>query len=148
MDPERLLELPGPRSRGVSLSSSFHLEIAGISAASFVRCTGLAAQRAVLAYYEGGAAAPHLLPGPEEPGSFRLERGVVRDHSLFDWYRKMDRRAGAVVLLGREGREVARWGFRRGWPRSWSGPAFDAGVSEIALEGLEIVHEGLEWLTR
>ena len=40
--------------------------------------------------------------------------------------------------------EVMRWNFRDGWPTKWTGPTFNASGSEIAVETLEIAHEGLE----
>ena len=36
-----------------------------------------------------------------------------------------------------------RWNFREGWPCKWDGPAFNAKNNEVAIETLEIAHEGL-----
>lgn len=38
---------------------------------------------------------------------------------------------------------MLRWNFVRGWPAKWEGPALNA-ASEVAIETLEIAHEGLE----
>ena len=35
------------------------------------------------------------------------------------------------------------WGFRRGLPLKYSGPSLNAGQSEVAIESIEIIHEGL-----
>ncbi len=40
--------------------------------------------------------------------------------------------------------DVMRWQFRNGWPAKWEGPDLDASSSEVAIETLEIAHEGLE----
>jgi len=32
----------------------------------------------------------------------------------------------------------------RGWPAKWEGPALNARTNEVAIETLEIAHEGLE----
>jgi phage tail-like protein len=36
------------------------------------------------------------------------------------------------------------WKFRRAWPCKWSGPTLNARHNEVAIETLEICHEGLE----
>jgi phage tail-like protein len=36
------------------------------------------------------------------------------------------------------------WRFRRGWPCKLSGPTFNATSNEVAIETLEIAHEGIE----
>ena len=124
---------------------SFHLEIDGVSAAGFVRCAGLESSFDVLTYAEGGATKPRWFRGAESPGRILLERGLCRDRSLWDWYRSGDARRGAILLLDGGGRERARWSFRSGFPCRWQGPHLDARRAEVALELVEIVHEGIEW---
>lgn len=43
-----------------------------------------------------------------------------------------------------EGNEKTRRNFREGWPTKWTGPSFSATGNEVAVETLEIAHEGLE----
>ena len=137
--------------RALQHNDAFYLELDGVAAAGFVSCSGLSAQRDVLEYREGGAEAPRMLPGNLSFGPLRFERGVVSGpsgHELFDWFGRGDRRDGAVVLVGRQGREVSRWQFRRAWPSAWYGPELEARDAAVALEALELVHEGLEWTSR
>jgi len=47
------------------------------------------------------------------------------------------------VLCDRQGQEKARWNFFRAWPAKWTGPAFNAEANDIAIESLELAHEGL-----
>ena len=84
----------------------------------------------------GAAASPHIV----------LERGVVADRELHEWFARGDRREGAIVLLAPGGKEAARWSFHRGWPCRWEGPALHAWSQAVALERLEIAHEGLAWV--
>ena len=70
------------------------------------------------------------------------------DPDLWKWRERtttgeVDRRNGSIVLLDDVGNEKLRWNFREGWPTRWSGPTFNATASEIAIEQLEIAHEGL-----
>ncbi len=47
-------------------------------------------------------------------------------------------------MLDDAGQEVLRWNFHRGWPRKYEGPTFNAKTSSVAIETLEITHEGFE----
>ncbi len=126
----------------------FYLEIEGVSTASFVRCLGLEARREVLEVAEGGRDRPRRVGGDLRFSTLVLQRGVTRGQELYRWFLEGDRRDGAVVLLGADGRESVRWRFSGAWPCRWEGPTLDAGRSEVALEELEIAHEGLEWIAR
>ena len=45
----------------------------------------------------------------------------------------------------RRGPQAAlEWKFREGWPCKWEGPTLNAKNNEVAIETLEICHEGLE----
>ena len=48
-----------------------------------------------------------------------------------------------VELLDDRGEAVRTWRFRRGLPVRWAGPAMVAATSAVALEEVEIAHEGL-----
>ncbi len=39
----------------------------------------------------------------------------------------------------------AQWTFSRGWPCKWEISEFDASKSELAIETLEIAHDGLTY---
>ena len=74
---------------------------------------------------------------------------MTDDRELYDWHQDVvrgdvERKNGSIVLLDRKGDEVARWNFVRAWPTKWNGPALNAEGSDIAIETLELAHEGLE----
>jgi phage tail-like protein len=48
------------------------------------------------------------------------------------------------VLLDDKRTEVVRWNFYNGWISKWEGPDLSAKSNEVAIETLEIAHEGLE----
>ncbi len=130
------------------LGDSFRIEIAGIGTASFSQCRGLGAAVEVVAVSEGGRESPHLLPGLVHWEPIVLERGWVNDAKLWEWFQSRDARDGSIELLAPDGTAAGRWTFAGGWPSRWSGPVFDANRERIALEVLEIVHEGLRWEAR
>lgn len=53
------------------------------------------------------------------------------------------RKNGSIVLLNDSGDEKMRWNFVSAWPTKWAGPSFNATSNEVAVETLELVHEGL-----
>jgi phage tail-like protein len=57
---------------------------------------------------------------------------------------KITRRNGSIILLNDAGEEKMRGNFTAGWPAKWTGPSFNATSNEVAIETLEIVHEGLK----
>jgi phage tail-like protein len=56
---------------------------------------------------------------------------------------EVQRKNGSIVLLDDTGAEQRRWNFREGWPTKWTGPSLNATGNEVAIETLEIAHEGL-----
>ena len=68
---------------------------------------------------------------------------------LYDWHRRIvqgdiERKNGSIVLLDRHGDEKIRWNFVRAWPAKWDGPDFNAEGTDVAIETLELAHEGIE----
>ena len=40
------------------------------------------------------------------------------------------------------GRRWLRWNFFNAWPTKWTGPTFNAEGNDVAIETLELAHEG------
>lgn len=130
------------------LASNYVVEIEGVIRAGFHECSGLESSIDVIEHREGGQPTPRKIPGLVKYANLVLKRGLTDDTSLWDWHVQaregdVQRKNGSIVVLAR-GKEVARWNFRLAWPAKWTGPSFNAETSEIAIETLEIAHEGLE----
>jgi phage tail-like protein len=54
-----------------------------------------------------------------------------------------ERRDVTISLLDGEHTPVMVWKLKNAWPVSVEGPVLDAMQSEIAIESLEIAHEGI-----
>ena len=127
----------------------FRVEIAGIASSTFAEVTGLEFETEVIDYREG--AEPRRvrkLPGLSHFDHITLRRGFTGNLELWNWARSiadgnLDRRNGVIILLSDAFEEVARWSFRSAWPVKWSGPNLNAATSEVSLETIELVHEGL-----
>ena len=131
---------------------NFRVEINGITAAGFSDCSGLSTETDVIEYREGSDAlnVVRKLPGLNRFSTIALKRGITTNKELWVWRKNVldgvsDRRDGSIVLLGDDHVEVIRWNFRQGWPSKWEGPILIGRASEVAIETLEIVHEGLDW---
>lgn len=147
--------MPPPDRDDPHGSFDFTITIAGVSddggavKASFAEVSGLQVELAA-AEHRAGSEDSTVRKGPrlEKFRKITLKRGVIADYALLKWIiRGMsgeDLRAdGRVILVDEHGQEVRRWNFRRGWPTGLSGLSIPSNASEIAIETLEIHHEGL-----
>ena len=57
---------------------------------------------------------------------------------------QVQRADGTITLLDESRQTVMAWHFHRGSPCKFTGPALKAKDNEIAIETLEVCHEGLE----
>ena len=129
---------------------NFKLEIDGINKAGFRECSGLDATSDPIEYREGDEKVytPRKLPGQTKYSNISLKWGITDDHSLWDWRKKTidgktERKNGSIVLMNEDGEEKIRWNFVNGWATKWTGPSFNATANEVAIEALDIAHEGV-----
>ncbi len=122
-----------------------------MSSGAFVEAKGLSADLEVMAYPEGGVNDYiHQLPVRHSWGRITLRRGVVRDAALWSWYQAGlvgslgARRNGGITILDDAGLPAMRWAFKGGLASKWIGPELNAGQSAVAIDAIEIAHEGLE----
>jgi len=121
-----------------------------VASGEFMEARGLGADLEVLAYPEGGVNDHvHQLPVRHSWTRISLRRGVVRDGGLWQWYMAGltqslgARRDGSLILLTPGGTLAMSWMFQAGLAAKWSGPEMNSMNSAVAIEGLEIAHEGL-----
>lgn len=129
---------------------NYLVEIDGIARGAFQEVSGLDSTIDVIEHREGGNnTTPHKFAGQTKHANIVLKWGMTIDNQLFQWHQTVvdgtvDRRNGSVVLLDRRGSEVARWNFVRAWPAKYTAPSMNAEASDVAIETVELVHEGLE----
>ena len=82
-----------------------------------------------------------------------LRRALTSSTELYDWRRsivegKDDLRDVTIRQLSAPGgRVVNTWKLVRAWPSRWSGPAFNARATDVAVEELELSFDDLVWTT-
>jgi phage tail-like protein len=129
---------------------NFIVEIDGVVQGGFSEASGLTTDTNLIEYREGNEiTTTRKLPGLMKYNNIVLKRGFTQDARLWDWRKKVidgktERQSGSIVLLDEARNAALRWNFREGWPSKWEGPALNAKTSEVAIETLEIAHEGLE----
>jgi phage tail-like protein len=117
--------------------------------AAFSECTGLDATLEVFEFKEGGVNDHvHKFPTRASHGNITLKRGVIFYDDLWKWHHDFvqgrgTRKDGLIYLLDEARRTAKVWKFQRGIPMKWVGPALNAQQSNVAIESLEIAHEGL-----
>lgn len=131
------------------LALNFLVEIDGLVTGGFSDVSGLDVQVELDTIREGGVNEyVHVLPAGTKYPNIVLKRGLTDSDVLWRWYRdvcrgRVERRSGSVVLLDRTGTEKWRWTFTDAYPVRWTGPQFEAGYPQVAIETLELVHRGI-----
>jgi phage tail-like protein len=131
------------------LAFRFRVTFDDLAEGGFSDCGGLQVETEVQEYAEGGLNT-HVLrfPTRTKHTSIVLKRGIV-DRVLWDWYDDViqgdiRRRNGTIAVQDPAGAAVvAEWQFRDAFPCKWIGPELVAGQSAVAVETLELCHEGL-----
>jgi phage tail-like protein len=135
---------------------SFEVVITGVSddgvavRGSFAEVSGLETAMDPIEYRNGSEdITVRKIPGLKKFTNITLKRGLIGDLGFWNWIVQgmkgtVQRTQGSIILKDENHREVMRWNFRRGWPCKWTGPGLNAKNNEIAMETLEICHEGLE----
>jgi phage tail-like protein len=128
---------------------NFLVELDGLAVGAFSEVTGLNATTDVMEYREGGDnLTPRKLPAMTKFDNIVLKRGLTDDDTLYKWHREVvegtiKRKSGSIVVLDRAGAEKVRWNFKDAWPTKWNPPDLNATGNQVAVEELELAHEGL-----
>lgn len=119
----------------------------------FNECTGLEMTLEVEDYQEGGLnGTVRRFPTRVTWSNLTLKKGLIRGHTdLWDWLfgfaeGTVRRRDGIITLLDTERQPASLWYFRRGLPVRYQAPSLHAQQSNVAIESIEIAHEGLHQL--
>lgn len=129
--------------------------------AYFQSVSGLTYETDVEDYREGGFNyTTRRLVGAVKWPNLVLKRGFTSSadgKSLLEWRQRwvyqtpgpgeaaLQRVSGKIIQLNHGLQSMCGWEFERGWPCKWVGPEFDASKDELAIETIEIAHEGLRF---
>jgi phage tail-like protein len=127
---------------------SFVVNIEGKILGAFREVSGLDVGLEVVDFSEGTGGVLRKVPGRPKYSNIVLKRGFTGDTQLYDWFTEFSetptqRWAGDVVMMDHMNHEVARWNFENAWPSKVSGPRLNRDNNEVAIESIELVHEGM-----
>ena len=136
---------------GPYASFNFLVEFDGVAVAAFSEVSGLDFEIEPIEYRDGNERQDSVrkIPGLRKYGNITLKRGVTGNDDFWAWIVQalegpVEKRNGRIVLLDERREPVVYWQFGNGWPCKYTGPDLNATANEIAIETIEICHEGLE----
>ncbi len=138
-----------PRPADPHIGLRFWVQLGQIEIAGFQECTGLGMETEVLEYIEGGLNTyTHKLPVRVKHKNITLKRGLDAGQDLYRWYvgamkGEIKRQNISIIVYDSQGRQVRKWDLQKAWPCKWTGPDLKTEQGAIAIETLEIAHEGL-----
>ncbi len=133
------------------LALRFQVELNSLMVGGFSEVSGLEVELQTEDYNEGGVNDfVHKLPKGAIYRNIILKRGMMDSDVLWKWLQgavngkiKDANKSGAIILWDSEGNPKWRWEFKDAYPVKWSGPQLRATGNEVAVETLELVHNGI-----
>jgi len=123
----------------------------GGSKIGFTEVSGLDITTEVIEYRDG--ASPEYskikMPGQRKFSNITLKRGTFKgDNQFYNWFNTVslntiERRDLTISLLNEKHEPVIVWKVKNAWPSKVSPTDLKADGNEVAIESLELAHEGL-----
>lgn len=132
--------------------SKFHFSVEwGGTTIGFTEVSGLDVETEVIEYRQG--ASPEYskikMPGMQKFSNITLKRGTFRsDNEYYEWWNSIQlnqvlRRDITISLLDETHSPVVVWKVRNSWPTKITSTDLKADGNEVAIESIELAHEGL-----
>lgn len=130
----------------------FHFRVEwGGSKFGFSEVTGLDFQVEPIEYRHGNSPEFHKIkmPGMQKYSNVTLKRGTFsEDFDFYEWVNtismtKVERRDLTISLLNEELKPVMSWKIKNAFPIKWQPSDMKSDGNEVAIETLELAHEGM-----
>ena len=132
--------------------SKFHFQVEwGGANIGFTEVSGLDVDTEVIEYRHGASAeyVKTKMPGMQNFENITLKRGTfIADNELYDWWNtvalnQIERRNITISLLNEAHEAVVVWKVKNAWPKKVQSTDLKADGNEVAIESVELAHEGL-----
>lgn len=128
----------------------FRVEWAG-NDVGFQEVSGLSMETQFIEYRAGNDPTfiTSKIPGLKKHGNITLKKGLFEgDNAFWDWFadvqtNKERRETVTITLLDEEGSPVFVWTVNNAFPVKISAPDLKSDANEIAIESIELAHEGI-----
>jgi len=138
----------------------FRVQIPGFTESGFTKVGGLNDETEEVEYREGdGPGRMRKLPGLTKYDPIKLEKGKAADNTFQRWRNQVSqavrdgglpdaafRKDVTIILLSHQNVPVKSWKIHDAWPSKLEHGDMDASSSDVMIETLTLVHEGLEAL--
>ena len=130
----------------------FHFQVEwGGARIGFTEVTGLGVETEMIEYREGSSPeySKIKMPGLQKFSNITLKRGVFKsDNEFYDWWNSValntiERRDIIISLLNESHQPVVVWKVKNAWPVKVQSPDLKSDGNEVAIESIELAHEGL-----
>jgi phage tail-like protein len=130
----------------------FHFQVEwGGAKIGFTEVTGLEVSTDVIEYRDGASPEYHKIkmPGMQKFSNITLKRGIFQgDNDYFNWWNTValntiERRDVVISLLNENHEPVVVFKVKNAWPLKVQSTDLKADGNEVAIESIEIAHEGL-----
>jgi phage tail-like protein len=129
----------------------FKIDLGSVKDVLFQEVSGLEAEAQPIEYR--GVNSPVFstikMPGIAKIGNVTMKKGVFKnDNAFWDWYGMIkmntnERQTVVIRLCDEEGNTTMAWTLANAWPVKISSTDMNADANEVAVESIEISHEGL-----
>ncbi|WP_343606115.1 phage tail protein [Fluviicola sp.] len=117
----------------------------------FQEVSGLDIEAQIVEYRHGNSKefSTIKMPGIKKTGNVTLKKGVfVKDNGFWDWFNKIkmntiERQTVVISLLDEAGKPTMVWTLNNAWPTKITGTDMKSDGNEVAVETIEVAHEGL-----
>jgi phage tail-like protein len=128
----------------------FRVEWGGTNV-GFMEVSGLAIELDVIPYREGSSpeSSERHMPGQKRFSPIVLKRGIVKnDDEFYKWintaqFNVVERRDVTISLLNESHEPVVAWKLKNTFPSKLEYSTLNAQSSDVVIESLTLVHEGL-----
>lgn len=130
----------------------FHFRVEwGGAKIGFSEVTGLTVETDVVEYRDGSSPEYHKIkmPGMQKFGNVTLKRGIFQgDNDFFKWWKTValntiERRDITISLLNENHEPVMVWKIKNAWPTKVQSTDLKSDDNGVAIETIELAHEGL-----
>jgi len=130
----------------------FHFSVQwGGTKIGFTEISGLEVSTDAIEYREGSSPEFHKIkmPGMQKFSNITMKRGIFQgDNDFYNWWNTIslntvDRRDLIISLLNETHQPVVVWKVKNAFPVKMQSTDLKADGNEVAIETLEVAHEGL-----
>jgi phage tail-like protein len=118
---------------------------------SFQEVSGLDIEAQPIEYRHGNSKEFSVIkmPGLQKSGNITMKKGIFKsDNKFWDWFSQIKmntvkRIPLTISLLDESGSATMVWSVKNAWPTKITGTDLKSNGNEVAIESIEIVHEGI-----